>query len=449
MSSNFRPVNMFGSYNNRLPQGKINPTKGTGINSYQTGNTAKDVRGFWNKDYTNDMPAPFGKARPIKHFRKGRVIPHYVEIANPDNKTEYLTIDYNEMRNVKSSVLNNMVSQMLWLPGSYSITPNQPDEINGSIKAVKDCKTCIATTVVSSYSPINNLTEKPEPNVENKILCCNEEYKAKKRVLSANTITKPNYYYTKHEYLQNRCQTFKQREFNFVRGVNLTNDIIKSILSTIIQNPLTINSLIENAKPGSPLSYFNEYVGQCYCNGTILEATMIEVINELILGMYKKILITQNEYTLLISLNFKTIPALISFIGSTFDTNRSKILGDYIFYTIDSNQTLSELIEGPTNSSVCGKVIYKPKNYQFATESAVLSSTQILKKNVDTINTNNAINKKLVGIQNAEIIANKGGLTRSPFFLGAKSKYGSTSSKYTCGKNYPLINPTTNIPYIY
>jgi hypothetical protein len=33
MSSNFRPTNMFGSYNNRLPQGKINPTKGSGINS--------------------------------------------------------------------------------------------------------------------------------------------------------------------------------------------------------------------------------------------------------------------------------------------------------------------------------------------------------------------------------------------------------------------------------
>ena len=395
MSSNFRPTNMFGSYNNRLPQGKINPTKGSGINSFPIGNTAKDIRGFTNKDYTNDMPAPFGKARPIKHFRKGRIIPNYIEIANPDNKNEFLTIDYNEMRNVRSSVLNKMISQMLWLPGSYSVVPNKINEINNEIFASEKCKNCIGTSIVSNYSPITNLTEKPEENVTNKILCCNEEYKAKKRVLAANTISEPNYYTGNFQYLQNRCQTFKQRQFNFIKGTELTNDIIKKIISSIYLNPNTIDALIETSKPGSPLSYFNQYVGQCFCNGAILETTIINIIYEFILGMLNKGLINSNEYNLLNSLQFKTIQNLTKFIYSNFQINKSNILNNYIYDVIKNNKLLNELIEGPTNASICGKVYYKPNNYQFATQGAVMSSTQILKKNYETINNNKISNQKL------------------------------------------------------
>jgi hypothetical protein len=430
MSSNFRPTNMFGSYNNRLPQGKINPTKGVGINSYQTGNTSKNTRGFWNKDYTNDSPAPFGKARPIKHFRKGIIIPQYIEIPNPNNTSQTVTIDYNEMRNVKSSVLNNMVSQMLWLPGAYSIVPNKVNRVNGTLKAIENCKTCIGSTVVSSYRPVDNLTEKPQVIVTNPKFCCNEEYKAKKRVLPASTITKPNYYTTNYQYLQNRCQTFQQKQFNFVKGVKLTPEIVKSILRTIINNPLSIDSLVSNAKPGSPLSYFNEYVGQCYCNGAILEETLISVISEIILGMNKKELINDSEYNLLISLQFKTIQSFIQFIETTFDENRANLLCIYIYDTINNNKTLSELIEGPTNSLTCGRVYYKPNNSNFAVQGAVSSSTQILQKNYQTINKNNAINKKLLNIETAEVLANKGGLITSPFFL--KAKYGSNCNKIKC-----------------
>jgi len=430
MSSNFRPTNMFGSYNNRLPQGKINPTKGVGINSYQTGNTSKNTRGFWNKDYTNDSPAPFGKARPIKHFRKGIIIPQYIEIPNPNNTSQTVTIDYNEMRNVKSSVLNNMVSQMLWLPGAYSIVPNKVNRVNGTLKAIENCKTCIGSTVVSSYRPVDNLTEKPQVIVTNPKFCCNEEYKAKKRVLPASTITKPNYYTTNYQYLQNRCQTFQQKQFNFVKGVKLTPEIVKSILRTIINNPLSIDNLVSNAKPGSPLSYFNEYVGQCYCNGAILEETLISVISEIILGMNKKELINDSEYNLLISLQFKTIQSFIQFIETTFDENRANLLCIYIYDTINNNKTLSELIEGPTNSLTCGRVYYKPNNSNFAVQGAVSSSTQILQKNYQTINKNNAINKKLLNIETAEVLANKGGLITSPFFL--KAKYGSNCNKIKC-----------------
>jgi hypothetical protein len=331
---------------------------------------------------------------------------------------------------VKSSVLNNMVSQMLWLPGAYSIVPNKVNSVNGTLKAIENCKTCIGTTVVSSYRPVDNLTEKPQVIVTNPKFCCNEEYKAKKRVLPASTITKPNYYTTNYQYLQNRCQTFQQKQFNFVKGVKLTPEIVKSILRTIINNPLSIDNLVSNAKPGSPLSYFNEYVGQCYCNGAILEETLISVISEIILGMNKKGLINDSEYNLLISLQLKTIQSFIQFIYSTFDENRANLLCMYIYDTINNNKTLSELIEGPTNSLTCGRVYYKPNNSNFAVQGAVSSSTQILQKNYQTINKNNAINKKLLNIETAEVLANKGGLITSPFFL--KAKYGSNCNKIKC-----------------
>lgn len=431
MSSNFRPTNMYGSYGNRIPQGKINPTKGTGINSYQSGNTAKNVRGFWNKDYTNNTPSSFGKARPIKHYRKGRVIAQYIEIPNPSNESETITINYNELREVKSSVLNNMVSQMLWLPGSYSIVPNTLREINETTKSIQDCRNCNATSVVSSYMPLTTLTETPETVVENKVLCCNEERKAKRRVLPASTLTQKNYYQTNKQYMQNRCQTFKQRQFNFVRGdEQLTNETVRQIISTVVSNPNTIESLISNAKAGSPLSYFNQYVGQCYCNGAISETTLIVVISELILGLFNNALINQSEYDLLISYQFTSIKTFVYFINNTFETSRKSALNDYIYYTISSNKTLSELIEGPTNPSGCSKVYYKPSNYQFAMEGAVMSSTRNLKLNVDTINKNIAINKKRVGIQDATNLVNPSGEITVPYYL--KAKYGPSCNKSDC-----------------
>jgi hypothetical protein len=426
---------MFGSYNNRLPQGKWTPTKGTGINSYNVGNTSKDVRPYWNKDYFNDTPAPFGKARPLKHYRKGRVIPQYIEVINPTNKSETITINFNEMRNVKSSVLNNMVSQMLFLPGSYSITPNTLTETDNLTKSIVDCKNCQATSVVSNWVPITNLNEKPEINVTNPILCCNQEYKAKQRVLPASTINKPNYYYSHFEYLQNRCQTFKQRQFNFVHGVELTPDIVKSILSSIVSNPTTIENLIATSKPGSPLSYFNVYVAQCYPNGKIYEATINELIATLNVAMFDKSLIDETQFNLLKSQQstINNLQDYIQFINETFSETQAKILGDFIFYTIDSNKTLSDIVEGPTNlNSGCQRVYYKPNNYQFGVQGAVSSSTQILNKNVQTINKNYYLNRKFSSIEDAEILLNPGKQIFTPFIY--KSKYGTTCLNNTnCG----------------
>jgi len=46
-------------------------------------------------------------------------------------------------------------------------------------------------------------------------LCCNEEKKAKQRVVYANTNLPKNYYTTHKQYLRNRAKLFEQQEFHF------------------------------------------------------------------------------------------------------------------------------------------------------------------------------------------------------------------------------------------
>jgi hypothetical protein len=51
------------------------PWKGTGVNSFPVGTAAGHIRPLTNNDPGNVFPTGFGLPRPIKHFRKGRVIP--------------------------------------------------------------------------------------------------------------------------------------------------------------------------------------------------------------------------------------------------------------------------------------------------------------------------------------------------------------------------------------
>lgn len=403
MSSSLYDTNLFGSYNNSVNQGKIDSWKGVGIYSFQSGNMAKDTRPYWNKDYTNDTQGAFGKPRPLKHFRKARVIPQFINIQSPEDSSQYIEIDLNEPRIVRSAVLNNMTTQMNWIPGGYSIVPNSPTEIGNFEKSVKDCVNCNATTVVSNWKPTANLTEKPEPNTQSRMLCCNDEYKARRRVRPPSTLTQRNYYVNNKQYLQNRCITFNQRQFNFIRGTQLSPEIVNSILNTVIANPENIQKLISTAKPGSPLSYFNIYVAQCVPNGQILEATIITIISSLILGLRVADIISSDEYDLLVSMNFTSFEAFINFYKTNFPETQANAIGNYVFLVIDSNKTLSEILEGPTGSTGlgCQKTYYKPNNSQFATQGGVMASLRTLQLNVNTIEKNYWQNKNNFDINNS------------------------------------------------
>jgi hypothetical protein len=365
MSSAFYPLGM-NSWNNRLPQGGYKTWKGSGPYQNPIGVTSTNIRPLTNNDYGNVFPTGFGLPRPIKHYRKGTV-------TKTDVNDEL--IKYNLDRNVKSSVGASlgggsgglgMISQVIDNPGSTSVkenlTPNSQDV----------CKTCDGIKIISDWYPINNLTEKPQQNVTNPILCCNQQRKAKRRVLGANTNVKKNYFQTTYMYLYNRCQTFQQREFNFLNG-----PVNSHVAQLINNNPNLAYKLLTNVKPGEPLSIYNQYVAQCNPNFTIqqgLELNFIEVVSGSLLNNGY---ITIDEYYLLIESKN---------ISSFLESIKQYITEDIYNNIIYDFETISK--ETLTNLKGCSQVYYKPNNPQFANQGAVSSSTRILKLNVDTISIN-------------------------------------------------------------
>jgi hypothetical protein len=246
--------------------------------------------------------------------------------------------------------------------------------------------------------PINNLTEKPEPNVTNPILCCNQQRKALQRVLPTNTNIKKNYYQTTYMYLYNRCQTFQQRQFNFLSGL-----IDPKVFETIKQYPLIAKAIVRGIKPGDPLSYFDYYVAQCNPNFTIEKGIQIALIESLAKSLLNAGYITQAQYDH-IKLS-ETISKFLEDLRGYIPKTQYDIFVAYL-YKISSDPYNSSIITGPSNPKGCSQVFYKPNNPQFAKQGGVSSSTRILKLNVDTISTAAARQKKLRGENVAASLTN-------------------------------------------
>jgi hypothetical protein len=81
-----------------------------------------------------------------------------------------------------------------------------------------------------------------------------------------------------------------------------------------------------------------------------------------------------------------TLNAFIQFIN-TLPQNQ-KIAAIQIYNDYISNPYYGMPATGPRAIKTCKLVVYKPNNYQYATQGAVSSSTRTLKKNVDTIQSN-------------------------------------------------------------
>jgi len=228
MSSSFYPLGM-NSYNNRLPQGGYKASKGVGVFSNPTGVTAGNIRPLTNNDPSNSVPQKFGLPRPIKHYRKG------ISVALLENSTN--------SRQVKSSTGGgSLVGQMIDIPGGFSIKENPSNETSNTEELDRDCLTCQGVGIISNWQPITDLTEKPQSETQSREYCCNQEKNALRRMRSANTKLKKNYYTTKTDYLYNRCQTFEQKQFNYLSTGNAA------------------------TKPGAPLSQDNTYKANCNPN---------------------------------------------------------------------------------------------------------------------------------------------------------------------------------------
>ena len=433
MSTAFYPTNMrqqsASGYSNGSTLENIPyvPWKGRGIYSNPVGITSTHIRPLTNMDPGNIFPTGFGKARPIKHYRKGTVIPIlFKDIQlDPKNVGEYVEsklIAYNTNRAVKSSLSSSLgggsggtglISQLMDSPGSFIVKDNaktsynEVSDINNNgigleetlaidseIRGVNvdaDCKTCNGVGIVSSWMPINNLTEKPQLDVTNPLLCCNQQRKALKRVLPTNTNIKKNYYQTTYMYLYNRCQTFKQREFNFLVG-----PVDKEIIKLFLTYPFVTAKIIEYTKPGDPLSIVNYYVAQCNPNFTVERSVEIGFISYLSKSLLDASFITKEEYDMLLNSSISNVQEFVKSIQTILTEDQYKLVIAYL-YELAANPYNSSLLSGPSNPRGCAQVIYKPNNPQFAKQGGVSSSTRILKLNVDTISTAVARQRSLLG----------------------------------------------------
>ena len=405
MSTAFYPLGMK-TYNNHVHQGGYKTWKGTGVFSNPAGVTSSHIRPLTNNDSGNVFQTGFGLPRPIKHYRKGRVIPGPDIIAQDPNNLEQVNeiqlINYNLNRLVKSSKNTSLgggsgglglLNQILDNPGSYIVKQNQLDETNEINQLNKDCKTCEGVGIVTNYYPNTTyLTENPEANTQNQVLCCNAQKKARRRVLPASTNLKKNYYTTHTQYLQNRCQTYEQKAFNFQTPNPVETATINS------GNPNFTAAKFLAAKPGSPLALLNTYFANCQPNGEIYEATEIALINKMLSIMGSQNILTQEEITAFEDLNEYTFDSLFNYLEGL--NNEAAI--EFFIYFIN-NPYYGVPFSGPNNPPGCKLVVYKPNNPQFAKQGSVSSSTRMLKLNVDTIQTNAAsLNRNNVNLVNSE-----------------------------------------------
>jgi len=381
--------------------------KGTGINSNPVGTAPGHIRPLTNNDPGNVFPTGFGLPRPIKHFRKGRVIP-----ANPIQNVPNLNgvdphngaikvsinenglINYNMNRFVTSSkgtslgggfggsgLLNDMQDK----PGAFSIKLNPPDETDGVSQMNTDCKTCEGVGIVANYYPNKAyLTENPEPNTTNAKWCCNDERKAKRRSIYASTNLKKNYYTTTKQYLQNRCKTYDQKAFNFLSYRTNGSQVYANEA-----NPYYIS--VDGNKgptPGSPLALANTYLANCQPGTQILDATENALIAQMLSIMVTANILTQEQVDIFNSLGINSIPGFFNWLQGLPENQKVPALK--IFTDFINNPYWGMPLSGPSHPAGCQLVVYKPNNYQYAKQGAVDSSTRNLKLNVDTISTNAA-----------------------------------------------------------
>jgi hypothetical protein len=381
--------------------------KGTGQNSNPVGTAPGHIRPLTNNDPGNVFQTGFGLPRPIKHFRKGRVIPPQ-QIENvpnlngvdPHNSAisvsinENALINYNINRFVKSSkgtslgggfggsgLLNDMQDK----PGAFTVQQNPQTEVDGVTQLDANCRTCEGVGIVASYYPNTKfLQENPDQTTTNYKQygwCCNDELKAKRRAIYASTNLKKNYYTTTKQYLQNRCKTYDQKAFNFLSV--RTN----AGASTSQSNPYYI-SVNDAAKPGSPASLTNTYFANCQPNAQIFDATENALIVQMLSIMETAGILTSGEVATFQTLGIDTINGFWNWLNTLPEPTQNNALT--VFSDFLKNPYWGMPLSGPSNQTGCQLVVYKPNNYQYAKQGAVDSSTRNLKLNVDTISTNAA-----------------------------------------------------------
>ena len=409
MSTAFYPLGMK-SYNNHTNQGGYKSWKGEGAYSNPIGITSGNIRPLTNNDQRNTAIYRQGATRPIKQYRRGTSTPIYLQSNGQSNGQVNPELDYYSNRQVKSSVSDKIIGQMIDRPGEFSIKQNQPNQEN-TINSV--CNSgCNGVAIVSNWAPITNLTEKPQPTTENPYLCCNAQRKAKRRAIYASTNLKKNYYTTTMSKLYNRCKTFEQKQFNYYIGPSNETRYDEQV----VNNPAITQQDINDSKPGGPLTYLNTYRGNCNPNIVITAAQIWYTINQISFLLVTNGYITYDEWNSK-SANIKTINDFINFLKNDIAPSEVQAALEVTYKILNSEDSANKngLFDGPLNLDGCNNVVYKPSNSKYAHQGAVTGSTRMLRINVDAINKNLANIKAMRG-RNSQIYKNKAPACKPAYF---------------------------------
>jgi hypothetical protein len=386
MATAFYPQGMH-SYNNSLTApftSAYKTWKGTGLYSNPVGITAGNVRPLTNNDLTNVSVYKQGSARPLKwQFRKQTLTQVPYIIINPKNPKQYITVQQNRATKSASGLENKtggLIGQLMDRPGGYSVKQNTTNEINETEKANLDCKSCTGISLVTNYYPEPFLTNNPLPVCTNPKNCCNEPRKALLRVRPASTNLKKNYFTTLQQYRENRCNTYEQKAFNFETANNYLTDS-----ALLKNNPNITAKMIASAKPGSPLTTLNTYVGNCYPNTGLANYSQVELVAMSFQILNNNGVFSNADVTNFYNLKITTLQEFVWFISNLKSGNSKK--ASYIFSNFINNPYFGMSLSGPSNPTACKLVVYKPNNPQFAVQGGVSSSARTLKLTVATIRT--------------------------------------------------------------
>lgn len=383
MSSAINPLGMksmpaSGYNHNSLLNNKQYVTwKGHGINNFPVGSASGHIRPLTNKDPGNIFQTGFGLPRPIKHFRKGRIIMS-PPVNNVENINEANLIEYNINRFVKSSKsttlggYSGLINDMIDKPGAYIVKQNTV--YDDTLKNM--CENCNSIGVVVNYQPNTFYSvETPNLTTTNKILCCNQEQKAKRRSLYASTNLKKNYYTTSKQYLQNRCKTYEQKSFNFMYNkINNSGGIY-----------YTINTPYTN-EPNSKIIP-NTYLANCQLNSLLQNSANKAFINLIATNILNDTIITQQQFDEINSLNITTLSQLFNWLKLLPEPQQSSAINIFNMY-INNPYINNSPLNSPYYQNGCQLTVYKPSNAKFANQGAVNSSTRTLDVTVNTITSN-------------------------------------------------------------
>ena len=396
--------------------------KGTGAYSYPVAITAGNIRPLTNNDPSNSAMQKPGLPRPLKwQYRKGTT-QKTVTVIDPKNPNQYIQVN----RESNTSKTSSLIGQLIDRPGQFSVKHNPSDEINESLQLNTDCNTCHGIGLVTSFSPEPFLTNNPQPCVTNPGLCCNQEQKALKMVLPANTNLPKNYFTTLQQYRQNRCQTYDQRIFNFKTDIH---DSVE-YADLLKRNGVTAEQM-KNSKPGDPLSLLNLYVANCYPNTDASLYSQYGIVQQLTQILTKEQVLTSTDIIHLSEQNIINIPQLNAFL-TTIEGDSAK--AHTILMNFINNPYIGIPPSGPSNSRNCKLVVYKPSNPQFAVQGGVSSSTRLLKLTVDTIGSNLASMRKLKG-SGSGLSSNPGQQPDTPFIYKTKVQTPISCNKTSSGNN--------------